>query len=206
MRTKIVFAIGLAIVMVLVLSSMPGTAYALSIPFRSDLGAFGPPLVFKDNIVFTHGHPYKLTCIDLSGKKIWEKQDQYFLICGQRDDNSLVVQMDRRIVAIDVPTGSETCLFQTASRGERVRFERDSGLVWSYNPWKDSRFRVLDSESGDILWKNSKVRHVICATQDMVICMTGKGAFSPESFVYWLQNPAVEAFDRKSGKLLWKKR
>ena len=209
MRTKRLSAPRLAMAMVVLLGSIAGPVFGFDFPFgrsraSSWLEGFGYPMACKDHIVFTRGYGDKLICMDLNGKKIWEKQDQYFTICGQRDDNSIVIQMDRRVVAIDVPTGKETCLFETRSRGERVCFDRDSALLWSYIPWKDRRFRVLDRESGDVLWKNSRVRHVICATENMVICITGKGSFCPENIVYWLENPAVEAFDRRSGKLIWK--
>ncbi len=209
MQRKSLSDLRLAVAIVVVLGWMGGTALG----FESSLGSwrsssrfegFGRPMVYKDHIVFTRGYGDTLICIDLSGKEIWRKQERYFRISGQRDDNSIVIQMERSVVAIDVPTGEETCLFETGKRGEIVRFDRDSGLAWSYIPWKERRFRVLDPESGDVLWKNSRVRQVICARQDMVICLTGKGSFSEGTVAYWLEKPEVRAFDHKSGKLIWK--
>jgi hypothetical protein len=106
-------------------------------------------------------------------------------------------------MAIDGPTGKETAMFKTRSSYQRVRWDEQSGIVWSYRLWQHRRFKILDPKSGAVLWKNGDIRHVIGTSEDMLICLTGKRGFYPE-VVYGVDDLAVEAFDSKSGKRIWK--
>ena len=198
---KKIYALRLVLVMVNIL----GVAPARGLGFSAWRQGFGQPIVCKDHIIFASPRRDRLTCIDLSGKKVWEKKywNWNAYICGQKDDNSIVIQIDRRVMAIDVPSGKETPMFKTRNSYQRVRWDGQSGLVWSYRLWKHRRFRVLDPKSGAVLWKNGDIRHVIGTSEDTLICLTGKGHFYPE-VVYGIDDAAVEAFDSKSGKRIWK--
>ncbi len=187
------------LLIVVILSFVPNTGLALSIWFPK----FGKPIVCKDHIAFTSVDKKRLICIDLTGKKIWEKKYSKPIIENQRDDDSIVIQVDRRVIAVDVPTGKETPMFETRSRHETVHFDQQSGLAWSRDDRKKHRmFRMLDPTSGAIRWEQPDVEFVAIVLERTMVCLTGKQIGTRGE--YALADAAVEAFEIKTGKKIWR--
>ncbi|MCK4849763.1 MAG: PQQ-binding-like beta-propeller repeat protein [Phycisphaerae bacterium] len=162
------------------------------------------PIVYDDHVVFNSLTDSKtLTCIDLRGRKIWEREYPSDIRYSRKDDSSVAVQVGMDMTVVDVPTGSETPLFKTRAEHELVRFDRNGTVLYvEDNRWEHRQFRMLDPESGDVLWEKAEFGHVILVLENMLICVTGvEPAMLGAAFEL---DGAVEAFDLKSGKRVWR--
>ncbi len=195
---KRISGLKLAIVIAVILGFVSNTGLARSIWFAK----FGKPIVCKDHIVFTSVNKKKLICIDLRGKKIWEKKYSKPIIENRRDDNSIVIQVGRRVIAVDIPAGKETPMFEIRSKHETIHFDQQSGLAWSRDDRKKHRmFRMLDPGSGTVLWERPDVAGVSLVLEKVLICVTGKRVYSKEG--YHITDAVARALDRTSGKQIW---
>ena len=122
------------------------------------------------------------------------------------DKDAILVQVGRRVSAVNLPENRQVEIFRTSSVKETVHVVANTSVYYSFLDAvaRGKTFRRISGETGRTLFRKKFVKSVLGLYRGRLICLTGRKRVRCLDGSLTISRPRIIAFDSQTGRERWR--
>jgi len=159
-------------------------------------------LVFQeDRLIFNLPGGKRLVCVNLQGKKLWERNYEHAVRLFRGPSSEPMLQDRKTIGSVSAETGDLRPMFSVEDENEQITFSTPaSSFICRTTQAEKSEFKIIDEHSGKSLWKETLVEDIVGSAEDCLVFLeNSEERASPRQGFF-------VAYDRTTFETKWRQR